>query len=430
VLFYRDTFPDDAMNILYLAHRFPYPPNKGDKLRAFRQIERLSAGHRLWCACFMDRPSDRRFARDLGAYCEKLAVIPLHPMAAKVRGLLGLARGSTVTESYYRFSKMSALLRNWAATTTFDSAIAFSSSMAPYVLSIPAKRRVLDMCDVDSCKWHEYADHANSLKRRIYRLEGRRLASREHEWTRQFDATIVITRQEAAELGRFAFDPRVHVVGNGVHLPPLQSDSRPVQSLTVGFVGVMSYAPNVDAVEWFVRNCWPGVRKHDPRAVFRIVGREPGRRVRNLARIGGVEVIGEVDDIHSEVQRFDVSVAPLRIARGLQNKVLEAMAGGKPVVATTPAVEGIEARNQEHILIADDAEAFGRAVVRLIGDSDLRQRLGDAGRRFVGQRFSWAPQLDFFEQIVTGAMKPAHRPSHEILPVPSSATMDALSSST
>ncbi len=431
------------MNILYLAHRIPYPPDKGDKLRAFRQIEHLSKRHRVWCACFVDVPSDFRYLADLRERCEDVAAIELKPRYAKLQGLWSLVRGGTITEGFYDSPEMRSVLKQWARDIRYDAVAAFSSSMAPYALSVPARRRVIDLCDRDSQKWLDIADHSRGVMRRLYRVEGERLSVRELRWIDAFDATILITEAEALPLRPLVASRKLHIVGNGVVLPelgpasklplparervgvrvgnaritphmasPLEgrgvlarnpktlpSEGRP----TVGFVGVMNYYPNVDAVSWFAGECWPMIRSVHPTAEFRVVGRSPVRAVRRLGRHPGVRVVGGVEDVQAELLRFDVSVAPLRIARGIQNKVLEAMAAAKPVVLTSKAAAGIGATTGENYLVCDPPAEIAGAVRDLLGDPSMRQRIGNSAREFVAERHRWDDQMDRYELVVTGA---------------------------
>lgn len=427
------------MNILYLAHRIPYPPDKGDKLRSFRQIEYLARRHRVWCACFVDTRSDEQYVNPLRAYCHDVAAIRLNRTRSTMHGLFGLLRGGTVTESFYTYSAMNAAVRRWCESVKFDAVAAFSSSMAPYALQVPVKRRVLDLCDLDSQKWLEYAAASRGPARWLYHTEGRRLAPKERAWIDAFDATLLITEAEAAALDGAAKPGKLHIVGNGVSLPELGDPqggaaglSAPQQSVsgakgadefsrppTVGFVGVMDYRPNVDAVCWFVSQCWPDIRALCPEAVFRIVGRSPTRRIRRLAIIPGVEVAGSVEDVLAEVRRFDVSVAPMRIARGLQNKVLEAMAAAKPVVLTSKAAAGIAGRHAQEFLIADRPSDIVQNVVWLLTDRAERERLGRAARRFVAVHHCWEEALRMFELVVTGVLeRTARRVSLPQRPVP------------
>lgn len=417
------------MNILYLAHRIPFPPDKGDKLRSFRQLEHLARRHRVWCACFVDDPVDLEYVEHLKGYCEDVSGIPLRRTPALLRSVAGLARGRTVTESFYGRPAMRAALESWCETVRFDVVVAFSSSMAPYALTVPADRRVLDLCDLDSQKWLDYAATSRGPARWLYRTEGQRLAALEQSWVDVFDASLLITEAETRPICDAAPSGKLHVVGNGVMLPDLVEDedawadasvagiadsataaavqeghARPP---TLGFVGVMNYRPNIDAVHWFVLDCWQEIRAACPHAVFRIVGRSPTRRVRRLATVPGVEVVGGVDDLTPEVRRFDVSIAPMRIARGLQNKVLEAMAAARPVVLTSEAAEGIDARHEREYLIADRPAEFVGSIIGLLNDPEKRGRLGQAARRFVAVNHCWEEVLQRFELIVTGVLERA-----------------------
>lgn len=425
------------MNILYLAHRIPYPPDKGDKIRSFHQLAHLAKSHKVWCACFVDAAADRRYVGRLAEHCEDVAALRLWPASAALRGLAGLVRGGTVTESSYSRSAMWSILHRWSERVRFDAVVAFSSSMAPYALRVRADRRVLDLCDLDSRKWLDYAGASRAPIGRLYRTEGNRLAVRERSWIDAFDATLLITEAEAAPLRRVADPRRIHVIGNGVLLPdPADRDDQvpdpssqdrghlslalrarngtedardaatpKARNPTVGFIGMMNYRPNEDAVSWFVSECWHDIRKAFPMAIFRIIGRFPTRRVRRLAAAPGVEVVGAVDDVTAELRGLDVSVAPLRIARGLQNKVLEAMAAWKPVVLTTGAAEGIGGRDGREFLIADEPVLITESVIGLLNDPAERRRIGSRARRFVAAHHRWDTILRHFELIVTGSVQ-------------------------
>jgi sugar transferase (PEP-CTERM/EpsH1 system associated) len=411
------------MNLLYLAHRIPYPPNKGDKIRAFRQLEWLSRRHRVWCACFLDDPADVPAVAALRRICHECAVVPLSRSAAALRAAAALPAGKTMTTAYYRHGSMQRILDRWCHEVSFDAVLAFSSSMAPYALGVPAPRRVLDLCDVDSQKWRDYAEQSRGPTRWLYRTEGRRLRRDERAWCALFDAVTLITDAEARTLDEHARASTVHVVGNGVDLPedsmhptvrarthqPNESQRVVQQEVpVVGFVGVMNYRPNQDAVTWFCREVWPRIRAAFPKSVFRIVGRHPTRRVRELHGRAGVHVVGEVPNIGEEIRRFDVSVAPLRIARGIQNKVLEAMAHAKPVILSPSAAKGINAMDGVHFFTESSAELFARRAIHLLADPTERQRIGSAARAYVAAHHQWDAELTKLEHIVTGR-RPLHR---------------------
>lgn len=406
------------MNILYLAHRIPYPPNKGDKLRAFHQLEFLARDHRIWCACFVDAAEDRPHVDSLRALCADVCAVPLSPRRAQFRGLARLCRGGTVTEGYYDCHRMHAALRRWNHEIRFDAVVAFSSGVAPLALEVDAPVRLLDLCDRDSLKWTDYAHLARGPLKYLYAIEAKRLAEREVQWSRQFDAITLVTEAEARSLRNAVrsvqADNRatpltrsdggnIHVVGNGVALPDAAKMHGDGDRALVGFVGVMDYRPNVDAVAWFVEHCWPTIHRRVPHAEFQIIGRNPTAAVRRLDRVGGVRVIGAVEDISAVVATLQVSVAPLRIARGVQNKVLEAMAHARAVVLSSAAAIGVGATDGVEYRIADSPADVSAAVVDLLRDPFARTRLGDAARTFVATHHQWERELAKFNSLLLPA---------------------------
>jgi sugar transferase (PEP-CTERM/EpsH1 system associated) len=397
------------MNILYLAHRIPYPPNKGDKLRSFHQLEQLARRHRVWCACFVDRPEDHGYVPALRKYCVAVAAFDLRPRAAAFRAIRSLLASRTATSGYFDDPRVTEKLRSWASQVNFDAVVAFSSSMAPHALRVPASRHVLDLCDCDSGKWLDYSRQSPPPTKWFYAIEGHRLLDFENKCVADFDETIVISRAEAACLGPPAANI-VRVISNGAAIPEaVESDLSDMSSRppVVGFVGALNYRPNIDGVCWFARTCWPAIREANPTAVFRVIGHTPTRPVRRLAAVPGVA---------PEIRQFDVSVAPLRIARGLQNKVLEAMAFAKPVVLTSGAADGIRGRDGQHFLIADQPHELAQAVKRLLCDAQARARLGEAARRLVARRHQWAPLMREFELVVTAGIS-THGGASEVRPL-------------
>jgi len=412
------------MNILYLAHRLPYPPNKGDKLRSYHQIAHLARSHNVWCACFVDDPADLRHIAGLRAMCRDVAALRLFRSIATPRGLWSLAAGRTFTEGFYQHLRMVRVLHEWNRNIGFDAVLVFSSGMAPYAGYVDAPRKVLDFCDLDSQKWSAYSRRSGGVRSRLFSLEGRRLAHRELEWLDRFDAAVVITDAEAADLADSPLRHKLHIVGNGVELPTIRSPKAysaeaaasaakagsEIRNPMVGFVGAMDYPPNVDAVCWFVQSIWPSIVSRVPDVVFQIVGRRPTRAVRRLARTRGVRVVGEVENVPEFVQRFQVSVAPIRIARGLQNKVLEAMAAAKPVVLTTSAATGIRAQDGIHCIVADDPARFADQVVTLLADAEQCERIGQAARRYVVEHHSWDREMAKLESLLAKSAISLTRP--------------------
>ncbi|UCF34187.1 MAG: hypothetical protein JSV78_02560, partial [Phycisphaerales bacterium] len=237
------------MKILYLAHRVPYPPDKGDRLRAFRQIEHLAANHRVWCVSLSHGPDELERAERLNWHCQEVLALPLRRRLATMQAAAGLTLGSTATQGYFRRWGLGRALDNLNKRVGFDVVLAFSSSMASPALRVRAPRHVLDMCDLDSEKWLEYAESAQWPMNELYRLEGRRLAKRERQWIEAFDATMLITKAEARAIERDVSPGKLHIVGNGVTLPEMDEPAPSIpdrRGPVVGFIGQMDYRPNVD----------------------------------------------------------------------------------------------------------------------------------------------------------------------------------------
>ena len=355
--------------LLFLAHRIPFPPNKGDKIRSFHLLRHLSARYEIHLGAFVDDPEDWQYRSALQPYCASLRLLPLHSRRARLASLTGLLSGEALTLPYYRSRE----LKRWAAGLAVSGAVtrglAFSSAMAQFMPE-NLVRRVLDMVDVDSDKWAQYAPTQRWPLSWVYAREGRRLAEWEARAARDFDATLLVSRDEAALLQRRVPLAR-HKIGafeNGVdadYFSPLRDypDPYPPGVQGVVFTGAMDYWPNVDAVTWFAERIFPAIRDAVPGAQFTIVGSRPGEAVRALARQPGVVVTGSVPDVRPYLAHAACAVAPLRIARGVQNKVLEAMAMARPVVASAQAAEGIRAEAGRDFIPAQDETGFARAVI-------------------------------------------------------------------
>lgn len=388
--------------ILFLTPRVPFPPDKGDKIRTFHQLYHLASRHAVYCACFVDTAEDFRHLPDLRRRCEAVLAVRWTKTSAMMRGIEGWLSGRSLSESAFADRDMMRKVRTLGDQIGFDATVAFSSCMAPYALAVRAGRRVLDMCDVDSQKWFDYAHRRRIPFSLLSAWEGRRLRRFEESCVERFDATLLITEKERRLLDPTSRTPNLHVIPNGTE--PTAREVRPAFQCgpVIAFVGSMDYPPNAEGIRWFVRDVWPGIIREIASAKLWIVGRNPGRRVRNLARAPGVVVTGCVDDTRPYVARSRVIVAPLKIARGMPNKVLEAMAAGRPVVATTVAAEGLNARPGEHLLVAEDADQFATSVVSLCRCDELCRQVGEQGLRFVAAHHRWSEALRGYERVVIG----------------------------
>jgi len=396
--------------LLFLAHRIPFPPNNGDKIRSFHLLRHLSARHAIHLGAFVDDPGDWQYADALRPYCASIKLLPLKPRRARLASLSGLLTGEALTLPYYRSRE----LRRWAAdlagSGTVTRGLAFSSAMAQF-MPATLSRRVLDMVDVDSDKWSQYAPTQRWPMSRLYAREGRRLAAWEAQVAQDFDATLLVSEAEAALLQRRVPQAR-HKIGafeNGVdadYFSPARDypDPYPPGVPGVVFTGAMDYWPNVDAVSWFAERIFPAIRQAVPAAQFTIVGSRPTEAVLALARQPGVVVTGGVPDVRPYLAHAACAVAPLRIARGIQNKVLEAMAMARPVVVTAQAAEGLRAEAGRDFLLAQDEAGLADAVT-----AQLQARTTNAqARACILARYDWARNLSMIDALfdATSAASP------------------------
>ena len=387
-------------HVLYVVHRVPYPLDKGDRIRAFHLLRYLARQVNVHLACLADEPASEETVAVLRRYCHRLSVIALG-RTRWFRGLASLLRGRTVSEGVFHTPELAATLRAWSADTPFHAAVASSSAVAPYLRlpelsSVPA---IVDLVDVDSQKWLDYATAGRGWRSWLYRTEGRRLRAVEQRMPDWAHAVTLVSEAEAGLYRRFCSPGRIQAIVNGVDLDYFQPDQAPAEPACV-FVGALDYRPNVDAVRWFAETVWPTVHRRIAGSKLWLVGRRPCPAVRALARHRGVEVIGTVPDVRPWMARAAVVVAPLRIARGLQNKVLEALAMGKAVIAAPPALAALRVRPGEHCLRASSAAAWIKGVTRLLRDGRLRGRLGSAGRRYVEEHHHWDRCLEPFGALL------------------------------
>ena len=402
-----ETMSQRRRKILFLTHRVPFPPDKGDKIRTFHQLDHLAVHHDVYCACFLDSPEDRLHAIALKRWCREVFTVEWNRRRGAIRAAMRMSGREPLTLAAYDDSRMRAQLAAWSLEHVFDVVVAFSACMAPYALAVKANRRVLDLCDSDSAKWREYARASRIPLSMVYSAEGRRLRDFELACVNQFDATVVISNRERAELDPDGKFDRLHVIGNGVDLPFAVPARASEQGPVVSFVGDMGYRPNQDAVIWFVRSVWPLVRRRMIEAQFVIVGRNPPRSVVELGEVPGVTVTGGVADVRKYLVRSRVVAAPLQIARGLPNKVLEAMAMQRPVVATSAVCECLEVERGRHLMAADDPERFAMHVVRLLRSDELCDRVGQAGYRFVAACHGWADMMRQYERLLLPEIREA-----------------------
>ncbi len=402
------------MKILMIAQRLPYPPDKGEKIRSFHELRYLAERHDVWCACLIDDPADWRHVDELRRWCRDVAAFPVRRTSGMLRGAVRLLSGGTFTEGYFSSRPLAQAIARWSKQVGFDAVLSFSSSIARYGLTVVARRRVVDLCDVDSAKWAAYAKRRRPPARWILNAEAKRLARRERDLVAAYDAATVITAAEVERLEQAdqTTDAKacetdrtnVTVIRNGIDLETFNPGTGSATEPIVGFVGTMDYLPNVEGVCWFVQRVWPGILHAWADARFLIVGRSPTRRVRALGHVRSIEVTGTVPSTLAYLQRMQVCVIPLEMVHGLANKVLEAMACGKPVVTTSAVAASLGAERDRDLLVADEPKRFAQHVEALLGDAERRAVLGRAARAFVESAYRWPDQLVKLERLLCGEL--------------------------
>jgi len=400
-------------DLLFLAHRIPYPPNKGDKIRSFHILKHLARHYRIHLAAFVDDPKDMKYVRDMESMCESTCLLPLSPVLARLASLTGLLRNSALSLPYFHNSRMQRWIETLLQRTSLQRVFIYSSPMAQYVLDRdPCRmRRVIDFVDVDSEKWRQYAQRKHWPFSWLYRREGEQLARFEQAVAGRFDASILVSAEEAGLLQQLAPEAagRIGYLDNGVdhqYFMPGRGYANPyaAESDVLVFTGAMDYWANTDAVRWFALEVFPQVRRIVPTAIFAIVGARPGREVLQLGSLPGVLVTGGVADIRPYLAHARAAVAPLRIARGVQNKVLEAMAMARPVIATSVALEGIATDAGVAVQTADDQGQFANLCVKLLqssGPQDIAR-----SREWVCQRYDWERNLSGLVDLLEGYEMP------------------------
>jgi len=399
--------------ILFLVHRIPFPPNKGDKIRSYHLLRHLSARYLVHLGTFIDSPDDAAYVEKLDELCASHCVLSLNPMSAKLRSAQGFLTGEPLTLPYYRRRRLRRWIEQTVAVNDIRKAVVFSAAMAQYVDRLPDLHVVLDLVDVDSAKWMQYsARHAWPLST-VYQREGKKLLSIERKAAGSASSTVFVTRSEADLFVKLApeFSGRLKVIENGVdtaYFAPAQDRPSPyaAEESAIVFTGVMDYLPNIDAVTWFSRAVFPNILQHRPDARFYIVGMNPVSAVMALAADSRIVVTGKVADVRPYVQHAAAVVAPLRVARGIQNKILEAMAMARPVVVSAAASTGLSATAGVDFESAGDSDEFCRKLLAIM-QPVVGEPMGARARRRIVANYNWERNLSAFKSLLEP--QPLHR---------------------
>lgn len=393
--------------LLFLSHRIPYPPNKGDKIRSYHLLKYLSARYEVYLATFVDDPDDWQYRGHVESLCAACHFSGLDARLARIRSLKGLLTGRALTLEYYRNESLQRWVDGVLSEGRIQRVLVFSSAMAQYVEdgSIENLRTVVDFVDIDSDKWAQYSTSKPWPASWLYRREARALFRYERQVAQQSDVSLFVSEAES-ELFKTRVPEasgRITYISNGVdtdYFSPGRdyADPYPNGEMAVVFTGAMDYWPNVNAVTWFSREVFPRVLEQRPEARFYIVGARPAPEVRELANLPHIRVTGTVEDVRPYLFHAKVAVAPLRVARGIQNKVLEAMSMAKPVVATGMALEGIA--SCAGVYQSDTAQEFSASVVELLNDNMSAIRAGSINSDFVLKHYRWDFNLERLTDLI------------------------------
>ena len=390
------------MEVLFVAHRAPFPPDKGDRLRAWRHLTRLANLGPVDIVAQADSEEDARIAREgLAEICREVHVFTRRKFSALMQVGLAFTSGRSLTVGWHTDPRVEHVLEELERRHAYDLCWSFSSGTGPWMQRRSVGHRIMDLCDVDALKWEALAKDGFGPRSWIYALEARRLLPLEVSLAEQADACLVSTQQEADDIVLRGRPRNLQILTNGspweefVDLPA-PSEAGPV----IGFLGQMDYPPNVKAVTHLAREVLPAVREHVPDARLRIMGRAPDDAVQALAKPGEVEVTGAVDSIPEALSHVRVFCAPLDRGRGIPNKILEALSAGRATVVSSWASKGLEGEPGQDYLIADGVEERTRVLAGLLADLQRCDELGAAGRRYIRTHHDWTEVLDQLETLV------------------------------
>lgn len=393
--------------MLFLCHRIPFPPNKGDKIRSYHLLRYLSAHYRVYLGAFVDDPHDWQYADKLEELCEKVQLVKLNPKLARIKSLWALCKGQALSLPYYSSREMSCWVNQLQTDNAIQRVVVYSAVMAQYVggENYSASKKIADMVDVDSEKWREYSQQKTFPMSWVYDREARCLLKFENHVAETFNHSLFVSAAEAAKFIELvpSMAACVGSYSNGVdtdYFNPQQVFPSPYRESedALVFTGAMDYWPNIDAVSWFAREVLPSVLANNPQVRFYIVGSNPAAQLSKLADLPGVVVTGRVDDVRPYLAHAAVAIAPMRIARGIQNKVLEAMAMARPVIVSEAGIEGIDAIHGEDVLVASQASDYDRYIGDVL--TQKYKTLGPSARRRVIQDFSWEKNLPLVGQLL------------------------------
>lgn len=389
------------MRILYVCHRFPYPPRRGGTIRPFNMIKHLAKSHEVVVCSLSRSDHETRDAQGIAQFCAEFHIGQVDNRVQALRMLATLPTTLTASASFFHSNKLERDIKRVLREQKFDLIFVHCSSVAHYVAHVQGIPKILDFGDMDSQKWLEYAQHKAFPLSLGYWWEGARLRAEEKRLAARFDFCTAITRAERQTMIDYGVKTPTDWFPNGVD----NSFFAPITDVAhdpdrIVFIGRMDYFPNQQCMVDFCADVLPRLKARRPAIRLQIVGADPSPEIIKLGELPGVTVTGTVPDVRPYVTQAALTVAPLRIARGTQNKILEAMAMGTPVVCSSVAAGGVDAVPGEHFVTADSPDDMCNAILRILDDPVERSRLAHAGRARVLSNHAWPSSMKRLDAII------------------------------
>jgi sugar transferase (PEP-CTERM/EpsH1 system associated) len=402
------------MKILFLSHRLPYPPDKGERIRAFHELKYFGERHEVDLMCFADSPEGAEHEDACRLICRSVSVEVLSRTTRLLRAAWAGIRGQSMSNAFFYSPKFARNVREALQQRSYDLIFVYCSSMGRFIPQPAPAPIVADFVDADSAKWAQYAQICRPPLSWLYKREARAVAASELSLGSRAVLSLTTTAHDARELcalHNYRFS--AEVMPNGVEVPEISgtSDCSAILNLKpfVVFVGTMNYRPNADAAVFFAREIFPLIRRIHPRLNYVIVGRDPSRSVQRLARIPGVTVTGRVPDVYGYLRNAEASVAPFRISQGFHNKIAESLAVGTPVVTSERAAAGIGLSEEDGLYTAEAPDQFTEMLDYILRNTNIRSRLRDSSAA-LRTRLSWETRLRRLEQRIVRAIAEGGKP--------------------
>jgi sugar transferase (PEP-CTERM/EpsH1 system associated) len=398
----------NAMKLLMLTPRFPYPPRRGDTLRSWGEIVFLSQHHDIWLACIDQKTPRPAHLQHVRHFCRDVTVVPRGRLVALSRGVRSWLNGASLTQGYFSDSALRDIVAGWSRSIRFDAVLTYSSAMGDYAACVGGGRKVLDLVDVDSCKWQRYAERRSFPRNLLYESEAHRLAAYEEHLIDAHDVSLLVNEREKAKLAERADLSRIGVLRTCIDIDRYRASAarsaagRVTQQPIIGTIASMFYPPNVEGVLWFSRHVWPVIRRAVPNARWLIVGNKPVRKIRRLHNPPHVVVTGFVEDIRPTLHSMRVYVCPIHSDLGVQSKLVVAMAAGKACVVTPQAAEGVDFTNDPPFIVAREAHTFAESVLAVLRDDALACKLGVRAHEVAKRHYQIRDQLALLDQFLRG----------------------------